>query len=283
MNVTPFQPLQALQIKIALNNIKPMIWRRILVPNDITLSEFHEYIQCAMEWEEAHLHSFTSVDKRIFVPVFEAEDLDERCEDESQISLVEVLQKKGDKLYYCYDFGDNWEHTITVEKVRPIADIDNYDFCLGGKRACPPEDCGGVPGYQRLIKILSTPTHEEYQEVKEWLGDFYNPEYFDIDKVNVMFEMDGSELDEYEGMEDLVSQLDVEAMLHNQATDIVLRSLLMALRKDQPELYQSVKAMSQVQATSLLQGTVEADIPEAEEMGEALIDIVDSYFHVDGE
>ncbi|SON52339.1 plasmid pRiA4b ORF-3 family protein [Vibrio tapetis] len=281
MNVIPFQPLQAYQLKVALNGIKPMIWRRILVSNDINLGELHDYIQRAMGWDEEHLHSFSSADERIFIPILDQEDLSSRAEDESQTALVEVMAKKGDKLQYTYDFGDNWEHTITLEKVRPVADLVESDFCLAGKRACPPENCGGLSGYKNLLRIIVTPSHEDHLEVIDWLGEYYDPEYFDAEDVNMMLEHESFDDENFADMDEFASQMEVQTVLQNQAMDIVLRSLLATLQQSQPELYESVKSLSQLQATSLLESTISANIPEAEEMSAALVEVVDDYFAFD--
>src|SRR5262249_4936275 len=88
------------------------------------------------------------------------------------------------KFRYTYDFGDNWRHTIQVEKVLAPAAGERYPKCVKGKRACPPEDCGGVWGYAELLEALADPKHKRHEELKEWVGGEFDPEAFDIEAVN---------------------------------------------------------------------------------------------------
>ena len=109
-------------------------------------------------------------------------------ENEDKIRIDQVLRKTKDKLLYEYDFGDGWEHDVVVEKVLPIVSGNKrYPMVTGGRHACPPEDCGGIPGFYRLLEILGKPDHPEHEELLEWLGDEYNPEHFDIQEVNRAF------------------------------------------------------------------------------------------------
>lgn len=99
---------------------------------------------------------------------------------------LDQIVSEGDKLIYEYDFGDGWEHKIRIEKILPAEKGKRYPVCLAGKRACPPEDCGGPPGYERLLEVLRDPKHEEYEETLEWLGGPFDPEAFDVNEVNRM-------------------------------------------------------------------------------------------------
>ncbi len=138
------------QLKITLLGIKPLIWRRFQVEDDTTFKELHEIIQIVMGWENFHLHNFSCV------------------EDES-IKLSRILIQEKLEFFYTYDFGDEWEHHILVEKILPTNPNSIYPLCLAGKRACPPEDCGGDWGYLHILKILKKPSHPEYRERKEWV------------------------------------------------------------------------------------------------------------------
>jgi len=100
------------------------------------------------------------------------------------VSLRDVLKRARSKFHYIYDFGDNWEHEIIVEKITPLDAGRHYPCCLAGERACPPEDCGGVWGYKDLLDITSTPDHPDYEELREWLGEHFDPEAFDLEAVN---------------------------------------------------------------------------------------------------
>lgn len=169
------------QLKIVLQGIQPQIWRRIQVPADIDLHDLHVAIQAAMGWTNSHLHSF-DFEGIGYTAHYEEGDLEElRMEDERGVALSELISAPKDAFTYDYDFGDSWEHIVTLEKVlSPIADT-KYPLCLEGKRACPPEDCGGVYGYASLLKILRKPSHEDYQDMKTWVGRKFDPEAYDVE------------------------------------------------------------------------------------------------------
>jgi hypothetical protein len=166
------------QLKISLENTK--VWRRVEVPASMKLANFHQVIQRAMGWESCHLYQFTVGDKR-YAPDDEfMEDLVD--EDDSKITIGQ-LALKHQKFRYWYDFGDDWWHTITIEKhLTAEPDID-YPRCTAGKEACPPEDCGGPWGYKGLLQALADPKHPEHQDMMEWLGldnpSDFNPHTFD--------------------------------------------------------------------------------------------------------
>ncbi len=171
-----------LQLRIDLKNIKPPIWRRIQMPDDHFMDEFHEVIQVVMGWTNSHLHEFQFQERRIGPQMddfFEMEDED--LEDESEIELSDLNLQKGDKLLYIYDFGDNWEHEISVEKVTE-GELD-LPVCLKGKRACPPEDVGGPWGYESFLEVIKNPDHPDHRDMVEWAGVFA-PEKFDVEEVN---------------------------------------------------------------------------------------------------
>lgn len=175
---------QIFSFKISLNYIRPEIWRQIEVESDLTFYDFHLMIQEAMGWTNTHLHIFMIDD---FVIGDAGEDACEYGDppdwDEKEKKLNQLFSKAGEQVFYVYDFGDNWEHTITLEAVKEKEKGVKYPICVGGARAHPPEDCGSVPGYERLLEILADPKHEEYEEMKEWVGDYFDPEAFDKDKA----------------------------------------------------------------------------------------------------
>lgn len=167
------------QLKITLRGIVPPIWRRVLVPWQFTLFELHGVIQIAMGWEDCHLHDFT-INRRRYASASE-DDLDEAT-DEGTTRLAKVVQA-GSKFVYQYDFGDSWEHGIVVEKILDDVQIDG-PVCVGGARACPPEDSGGAWGYIEKLEALAEPDDDEERKyLREWMGDF-DPEQFDKDSVN---------------------------------------------------------------------------------------------------
>jgi hypothetical protein len=177
------------QFKIKLKNISsPPVWRRVLVPRNFSFSQFHYIIQEAFGWENSHLFSFSpggyNTSPCISDPQMFEED-EEEIIDSEEITLAEIFKKEGQTFMYIYDFGDNWQHTITVEKIIDIA-LPQAD-CMGGKGACPPEDCGGYHGYAHLKEVLNSPKHPDHKSMKNWLGmgrnDKWDAEYFDLEEV----------------------------------------------------------------------------------------------------
>ena len=177
--------MKTYQLKIHLepNYLKPPIWRRVLVKSDITFYELHQIIQVAMGWTNAHLWDFSYGDFSITKP---SEDDDWRdTVDAKSIKISKLLNKEKDKLDYTYDYGDGWEHKITLEKIIDVININQkLPTCIKGKRACPPEDCGGSWGYETLLETIANKKHPEHKDMLEWLGDEFDPEEFDIDDVN---------------------------------------------------------------------------------------------------
>ncbi|MGH8568179.1 MAG: plasmid pRiA4b ORF-3 family protein [Gammaproteobacteria bacterium] len=171
------------QLKVALDGITPSIWRRLLVPASISLKKLHDVLQRAMGWENAHLHQFEARGE-IFGdpdPEFGADNIDE-----ARVRLDKVLIGVKDTMHYEYDFGDGWRHKIVLEKIDQAGEGTEVPVCTGGARACPPEDCGGIPGYKRLLRVLGDPSHPEHDEMLEWVGGAFDPERFDVAKVNTL-------------------------------------------------------------------------------------------------
>lgn len=174
------------QIKIVLLGSKPVIWRRLEVPGHANLGWLHAVLQTALGWTNSHLHHFLTNDARYSDPRCN-EDLgfgDEPDRNENQFTLMQIAPKAGARFGYEYDFGDSWEHEITVEKILPAAAVTTA-VCVDGARACPPEDCGGVWGYAELLKALKNPKHPEHQSMKEWIGGSFDSEVFDPAKINL--------------------------------------------------------------------------------------------------
>ncbi len=165
------------QFKITLEDIKPKIWRRIQVAENYNFYELHLAIQNAMGWEDCHLHQFEMIDpqtgSKVIIGTTECNKLEEKTK------IVHNFSLNNKTAAYEYDFGDSWRHEIILEKILPAETDVKYPACLGGQRACPPEDCGGLPGYEYLLEIINDPEHEEYEERMEWLGGEFDPEDFD--------------------------------------------------------------------------------------------------------
>ncbi len=174
-------PTSLYQLKVTLNGIKPPIWRRILVPDSISLYQLHRILQVVMGWEGYHMHQFTIAGKYYGDAEY---DIHGRIEDEGSYKLHEVIKRKGVKFTYEYDFGDSWEHTIQVEAILPVEKGQPYPVCLAGERACPPEDVGGVWGYKAFLTAISDPSHPDHDDMIDWCGGGFDPEFFDIEAVN---------------------------------------------------------------------------------------------------
>lgn len=168
------------QIKITLKYIEPPIWRQMQVTDRTRLGDLHMIIQIVMGWEDCHMHLFNIGNHHNGIP---DPDYPSDIRDEDDITLEKVA-KSGDELIYEYDFGDGWTHRLKVEKVLPAEQDTVCPVCLEGARACPPEDCGGFPGYMALLEALANPDDEDNAERIEWIGEDYNPEKFDLDKIN---------------------------------------------------------------------------------------------------
>ncbi len=175
-------PANILQLKISLQQIEPPIWRRVEVKDDITFYELHHVIQIAMGWWNAHLFEFDAGGYTI--GVIEGSMVPEGTLGSKEVMLSRLLDTENMKFKYLYDFGDNWDHEIELERIIPGVSGKSYPTCIGGERNCPPEDVMGFPGYMNLIEIMKDEKHPEYQGMLEWLGEEYDPEYFDLEETN---------------------------------------------------------------------------------------------------
>ena len=173
------------QLKIALPYIKPAIWRRVEAPGNMTFHDLHDAIQITMGWEDCHLWMFY-VGKTEISPASEQMDFPgvPRAQPAEGTTLDQMLAGRRIKFRYVYDMGDDWLHEVKVEKVFAPEPNVAYPRCTGGERACPPEDCGGFPGYFNLLEAIADPKHPEHNEMLEWIGEEWDPEAFDLDAVN---------------------------------------------------------------------------------------------------
>lgn len=175
------------QIKITLRHSKPPIWRRLLISSETTLAKLHRIIQEAMGWYDSHLHMFEIHGERYSAPSpYDPSHLAELgAKSSSRVKLSRLISQEGEKFSYDYDFGDDWQHEILIEKILPPDPLQKLPVCLKGKRACPPEDVGGVWGYEIFLAAIKDPNHPEHEMYTEWIdGDDFDPEEFDIDYVN---------------------------------------------------------------------------------------------------
>jgi hypothetical protein len=177
---------RCLQLRIRLLDVRPPIWRRILVPATITLDRLHAVVQAAMGWSDMHLHEFQLGRDR-----WGDVDMDDdggRLRDEFDVRLRSIVAR-GDRLRYVYDLGDDWHHEIVVEgEIDGIAG-ELYPLCVDGAGACPPEDAGGTAGYRDILDALARPRSRRHRDILQWLGGPFDPAEFSIEDVNQRFDL----------------------------------------------------------------------------------------------
>jgi hypothetical protein len=169
------------QIKVTLKDSKPPIWRRIQVTRDTNLHTFHHILQVVMGWSNAHPHVFIIGTTFYGIP---GPEYDFEMKDEKEVTLNQVVSEPKSRFTYEYDFGDCWQHEILVEEVLPMQRGVQYPSCLGGMRACPPEDCGGVWGYAGILGAVEYQNHPQYYDMLKWVEDGFDPESFDMNEIN---------------------------------------------------------------------------------------------------
>lgn len=199
--------MKAYQIKITLVDSEPLIWRRVIVPAEITFKRLHDIIQFPMGWKDYHLYDFNikeenlriTCDKEVFgeyefyskmkltkenVPHgFIANILKVKSKLSSKVKIDKYLTK-GNSIEYIYDFGDYWKHDITLEEI--VEDYEcGYPTCVEGEGACPPEDVGGIPGYAEFLEVMKDKNLSEHERLKDWADSQYYKETFDIERTNM--------------------------------------------------------------------------------------------------
>lgn len=170
-----------IKLKVMLQGIRPPIWRRLLMPGWITLGEFHWAIQKTMGWEDCHLHRFDVAGRAYGDPLSVDMVDDEEC-----MTLDGIMKLHIARFLYTYDFGDDWEHVITIEGTQPTLDDDLYPTCIAGRRNCPPEDCGGCWGYYDMLSALADPDHPNRDVWIEMADDGFDPEAFAVEDANAL-------------------------------------------------------------------------------------------------
>ncbi|MGO9411442.1 MAG: plasmid pRiA4b ORF-3 family protein [Spirochaetia bacterium] len=170
------------QLKLSVSNIRPPIWRRILVRSDLTLARLHLIIQSLMNWYNYHLYQF-DIGQEEYGPPLEDDDLHGKRKSPG-IRLSRAFGKGIKSILYEYDFGDGWEIRIQLERILSGLVQEEQVICATGARRGPAEDSGGPYGYQEYLDILKNPSHAEYKEIKEWIGEHFDPEDFDLKETN---------------------------------------------------------------------------------------------------
>jgi hypothetical protein len=170
------------QLRIELQEIKPLIWRRVRIPGPVKLAKVHRIFQIVMGWTDTHLHEFAIGATHYGTPDPDFDD--EPIMRDSRVTLAEVLTPSISHFIYSYDFGDGWEHVVHVEPSASLKPEEPALLCLAGENACPPEDVGGPYGYADFLRIIRNPKAKEHRTTLQWCGGAFDPTGFDLQAVN---------------------------------------------------------------------------------------------------
>ena len=175
------------RLRIELSDTEPPIWRRVDVPADFPLRRLHDVIQAVFDWVGYHRHQF-EIDDRIYgAPEHDDGDLEgTRLYSDRNIRLGALLDRGVERFVYRYDFGDDWEHVVTVERVLDPEDGVDYPILVDGARRAPPEDCGGPPGFEAFLEAMRDEAHEEHEAMMGWYGERFDPEDLELEAVEAM-------------------------------------------------------------------------------------------------
>lgn len=182
-----YAPPNAIQLHASLDDINPLIWRRLLVPLHVNLRELHLILQVTFGWMDAHLHEFEVGGLRYGdADRANAENAigNSRSFEERDVMLRDFTREPGTTFKYIYDFGDNWRHTVCLEKQIALDLPPKVATCVEGARARPPGDVGGTSGFGQFLEVLGDPTHEEHSDMKRWCGGHFDPQWFDLALIN---------------------------------------------------------------------------------------------------
>jgi len=176
-----------IQAKVTIRDIRPEIWRRLLLPPEINLAQLHEVLQAALGWTDSHLHQFIIGGLVYGAPEFDADGLNDHTTFEAtsvRLCDFEFFYLPKPSFLYLYDYGDSWLHLIEVEERIPRKPDLKYPTCVAGARRAPPEDVGGPSGYMNFLEAWHDPAHEEHKENRQWAGRAFHPEKFDLEATN---------------------------------------------------------------------------------------------------
>lgn len=182
----PYRSPNALQMIVALDRVEPVVWRRLVVPWDWHLGQLHLVIQAAFNWWNYHLHEFRIGNVAYGDPEVNewGDETSVRTFDQTELRLLDFAREPGTSFRYLYDFGDHWEHVITVEKLLGLDIAPRTATCIDGALARPPEDVGGVSGYEEFLAVMSDPSDPEHRSMKRWSGGHFDPAWFDLAMVD---------------------------------------------------------------------------------------------------
>jgi hypothetical protein len=178
-----YQQPNAAQIRVTLAEIEPSVWRRLVVPWTWHLGQLHRVIQAAFNWWDCHLHEFNIGGLRYGDPELLGEDIfpdSPRVFDERVVRLLDFDRAGCARFNYLYDFGDCWRHAIEIEQPLALDVIPRVGACIAGARARPPEDVGGVGGYERFLAAMADRKDPEHADMKRWCGGHFDPDWLDL-------------------------------------------------------------------------------------------------------
>ncbi len=170
------------RLKVVLEDTEPTIWRQVEVPAVMTLNDLHSVIQAAMGWENAHLFQFHVGRETIAGPGMGGDGA--RPVSAGRVQLGDLAARGIKRFGYVYDMGDNWEHTIRIEKLLSADPAATYPRLIAGALRCPPEDCGGIPGFYAFLGAVGDPNHPDHGDRIDWYGDAFDPDRFDAARIN---------------------------------------------------------------------------------------------------
>jgi hypothetical protein len=181
----PYLDLNAIQLRVTLAEIEPQVWRRLVVPGTWHLGQLHLVIQAAFNWWNYHLHEYRIGGLRYGDPETDDGSFEDSPSlfDERGVRLCDFEREPGTTFIYTYDFGDNWRHVVEIEKHLALDPLPKVATCVDGARARPPEDVGGVGGYERFLEVMADPLDPEYGDTKRWCGSHFDPAWFDLATV----------------------------------------------------------------------------------------------------
>lgn len=178
-------PTNIYQLLVSLDEIEPKIWRRLWVPDTLTLAKLDRVIQAAMGWTNSHLHEF-AIDGHRYGIVDPEWDQEPDLLEDKRFRMGNVLGTRVQDFLYTYDFGDSWVHSVKIEQVLAAREgINTWPMCIAGANACPPEDVGGTYGYMEFLQAMRDPTHEEHEAMWRWWGGPFDPNGFDVNAANI--------------------------------------------------------------------------------------------------
>ena len=170
-------------LRVELEDIEPLIWRRVAVRTSMNLKAVHGVIQAAMGWLDCHLWEFTANERKYGMLIPDDPDWNERIKDAATTKLSALLTTGVREVGYVHDMGDNWQHRIIVEKLKAAEPGALYPQFLGGERRCPPEDCGGIPGYYEFLGNIASKESKQRKAALNWYGGPYDPDEIDERKI----------------------------------------------------------------------------------------------------